>query len=538
MTTYKFFCRSLLSELSLELVISCDEEATKCLKLIESLLNYELGVVAIDVEESSIGDRFLESAQTLLDEHFGRNLHIILLHLKILNSASLIRSSFADYEKALFVLKRAESLYKDWRTARTENSSFLTIAIKDLFNTSVCSPHGPSRNGEDSETCSNVEKEYTQTVYYLAQVLEKRGECELAAKYCTETLVRQFESGDYEPIDWSVNAAILSQYYACHDMFGTARRLLAVAQFQLDRVQDEESELLGKRRADLDRIFVKYCMILLEKSNEEQVGSDDASRILSMSDPEVDRLETGIPAARAVSYDTALTIFLFANKRLAAAINFFTLNEHASDHADCILDQSKLYQLLIHFQSEAGKICKMHKRRIDLLQKLLMDLNPAYFLAHVRRILFELGETYSDYSEMVRHKVADAEDASEGQVIRSAAVKVNALTVKAIQHFTRFVDSFRDKNGQLPVRFDADTTRPVLVAWFATGRLHTKKISSFPNEQLQFWTDSETCYQQIVEYINKNPDQEHLIHEEIKVVREMLPLIPEKKKLILSASLF
>lgn len=535
-TECRFFDRNLLSEHQAFGKHDQDNTITRCLNLIQILILWQLSVVSMDVEEISVANNHSESAQQMLEEHFDHDLTLILFHLKIGNTFSLIRCSVSDYEKAIVVLRRAEKLYNEWTTVRSVDSEFPTIAkMTDVFllNSS------DSERIQDPDSVIEVEREFTQTVYYLAQVLEKQGDSEMAAKYCTDTLIRQFHSGEYDHIDWSVNAATLSQYYACHNKFLTARRLLAVAQHKLDKVElkdhDDENELLKKRRADSDRILVKYCMMLMDKDDDAEVETELVIGVRSLVEPNATDLEKVIPHDRAVSYETALQIFHFAHKHLSSAVTYFTLNEHASDYADCILDQSMLYQRLILFQSDSGKICKLHKRRVDLLQKLLSELNPVYFLSHVRRISFELGETFS---EMVHHKLADTEHAKEEHVIRAAVVKVNSLISKAIQNFGRFIDTFRDKAGRLPVKFEDDDVRAVLIACFATGRLHSKRISSYPNEQLQFWTECEVWYQQIVDYIDTNPGHEEQIRHELKVIREMLPLIPEKKKLILSATMF
>lgn len=40
--------------------------------------------------------------------------------------------------------------------------------------------------------------------------------------------------------------------------------------------------------------------------------------------------------------------------------------------------------------------CKMHKRRVDLLEGVVKELNPTYFLTNCQELWFELGETYND----------------------------------------------------------------------------------------------------------------------------------------------
>lgn len=38
----------------------------------------------------------------------------------------------------------------------------------------------------------------------------------------------------------------------------------------------------------------------------------------------------------------------------------------------------------------------MHKRRVDLLEGVVKELNPTYFLTNCQELWFELGETYND----------------------------------------------------------------------------------------------------------------------------------------------
>ena len=42
----------------------------------------------------------------------------------------------------------------------------------------------------------------------------------------------------------------------------------------------------------------------------------------------------------------------------------------------------------------------MHKRRLDLLLPLLGELNPQFFLALCRQMQYEIGEIYSEMTDL------------------------------------------------------------------------------------------------------------------------------------------
>lgn len=69
---------------------------------------------------------------------------------------------------------------------------------------------------------------FTHSLYYLAQVYNTQGESKKAAVYCHTTLLRQLDTGKYEPVDWAVNCATLSQYYLTAGNYNMARHCLGL----------------------------------------------------------------------------------------------------------------------------------------------------------------------------------------------------------------------------------------------------------------------------------------------------------------------
>jgi len=69
---------------------------------------------------------------------------------------------------------------------------------------------------------------FTHTLYYLAQVNTALGHSETGGMYCHTTLRRQLETEQYDPVDWAVNCATLSQYYITQGNYMLARHCLGM----------------------------------------------------------------------------------------------------------------------------------------------------------------------------------------------------------------------------------------------------------------------------------------------------------------------
>lgn len=70
------------------------------------------------------------------------------------------------------------------------------------------------------------EASFTHTLYYLAQVHGALGNSVKSGILCHTTLQRQLETGQYDPVDWALNCATLSQYYITQDEYTMSRHCL------------------------------------------------------------------------------------------------------------------------------------------------------------------------------------------------------------------------------------------------------------------------------------------------------------------------
>ncbi|KAH8028627.1 hypothetical protein HPB51_017845 [Rhipicephalus microplus] len=148
----------------------------------------------------------------------------------------------------------------------------------------------------------------------------------------------------------------------------------------------------------------------------------------------------------------------------------------------------------------------MHKRRIDMHEEVLKEVNPRYYLGVCRQIMFELGEVYS---EMMSLKLAALPPAVSPQ---TPAVKKEPLP--------------------------EDLARPVLVAHFYIGRLYSSIIAQEPREQFANFEKIKEHYELVQEYCKKVPEHEQLVKDELQIMGELLQLIPAKLQQMMSTTLY
>ena len=223
-------------------------------------------------------------------------------------------------------------------------------------------------------------------------------------------------------------------------------------------------------------------------------------------------------------------LFLEGQKWLNISKEFYVLDGHVTNHVEILQDMSQLYKLLSFFDEDFERRCKMHKRRVDMLSEVLIELNPQHYLLVCRQLMFEIAESYSD---MIDLKMSIAEE-SGGAPSMHAVKKINTLINQSIKFFQSFSDSLKHK-GALPEKFDEDTVRPALVAQFYIARLYSKLICADKYGKVENLKKSFDIYQYLVEYCDAHPDMpEKAFKDELGVSREMARLLPLKMDKIMS----
>uniref|UniRef100_A0A2L2Y9L6 KIF-binding protein n=1 Tax=Parasteatoda tepidariorum TaxID=114398 RepID=A0A2L2Y9L6_PARTP len=516
----KYSAREMLNQLASEIEKKWVSYGNIQVKLLYALFNFEIGVISIETDEIAAGCDALNVSWEYIKD-FAEAPEGCHLALKILNQLGIIWSERGDVGKALEYLTKAETIYNSYKSTRDVSP----YNSEDMF----VLENATERNW------STFEKTFTHTLYYMAQVYEAVDDNDKSASCCRETLKRQRESGDYDVNDWALNCATLSQYYTKNEMYVVARHLLCCATDAMakkekelnEKKMDEEKDVWNEVRqtkAAISCFWVKYCIgLLLDSRNGINLAKNMMEKLFPdkfqlTDEKEISDQEAEIPI-NVTTFTEAKNVFLFAVNHISVAKLHYTLNQYANYHVQIVQDHNTLFKCLAHFEKDLGRLCKMFKRRIDLLEDVLRKLNPQYYLSVCRQLQFELGEIYF---EMMDFKCRMAKNPNA-----HAVNKINSLILQGITHFNGFLKSFQDKDGKDPDVFSDDNARPVLMAQLYIGRLHSKLIETDINRKLHNLSKSKDCYKYIVDYVERNPEHERFIETELPIAKEMLELVPE-----------
>lgn len=245
----------------------------------------DTGRICVWTEELATGEKHLQACIDLL-EPYKLNPECVNAYVGAMNQMGILWSIRQDATKSRVFLDIAEQTYIDFKERGAS-----PMTIYDNFGT-----RDEIETGKGMEI---LEKTHTMTLFYMAQILGQMGDLHKSAIYCHTTLKRQLESNDYDPIEWALNAATLSQYFFSNDRNTESRHHLAAASYILGKyetemyrdnmTEDEKASVLEKfnhRSADVMRCWGKYGLnILLESKNrlmQDTADEDQDHQVKSM----------------------------------------------------------------------------------------------------------------------------------------------------------------------------------------------------------------------------------------------------------------
>lgn len=547
-----------------ELRNSMPIEACKCsltweqrIDLLDILIHYELFRIADETEETCQAEEYLKSAIQSLQHSKIDPLdpRISVISLVIFNDHGYIKTYFDRSEESLSSLKKAEEIYQ----------CFTSTDHQLHFKEYICHPSDLfiidyDNNQDDlNDLIKSIEGMHTKTVYYIAQVYQKLQKADETARYCLLTLQRQYSSLEsFDTVDWAQNAALLSQhYFETRDDFATARHMISAALLLMSNLQVyDKSDTFAFKCATIDRIIVAYCLRLLtvSTSSSEQrpeitpetedsvVNSINCQQVkhhLIEPSERLIELEKQFAISHPDSFESARKIFLTGQSRILSAMKYFTLDDHASAHCDCISDYCQLFLKLKTFETDESRKVAMAQRCIKMLEELLTKLNVEYFLDYHREFSFELTEMYLDVvrsltldyrCEESNTRETQAPSVENATILIKKASKINKIIDRGIQSANRFVDLFRDVKGKnLPDKYDEEYVKPLNLVHFYIGKLVYAKITYNLDEKMKNIDITESYYNQVVQYYESNDDHRQYLESLVVLIREMLELLPRKR---------
>ncbi|XP_012261040.2 KIF-binding protein-like [Athalia rosae] len=553
----RYAAADLLKEMQIKLIQILDDNLTDhdrdIVTAMLAVIWLNMGIISVDTEELAAGDEQLTNCIDLLEDRELKP-EAILIILSALNQLGILAAQRDQPKKSQSYLERAEKIYKDFSALKKTNT-VQPILMATLFNL---------KDEDEVDAGEIIERLHTLTLYYLAQIYGTLKDHLKSAVYCHMTLKRQLNHEDLDCIDWALNAATLSQYFMEKGGFKQAKHHLAAASYILQKYEDELTnsqdteevvaakwETFRHRSADIARCWAKYGILLLSTSKERLMhhAEDETSQMCSeiskmQLDPgskvteavienlrfekiekEIEMIASQLSDKYALDFNDARVIFLNAQQWLEEAKKYYTLENHASDHVQVIQDVSQLFKFLSFFEEDEDRQAKMHKRRIDILEKIVTELNPQYYQTVCRQLWIELGEIYCDILDIKLERL----QASNERPSPHALTKINHLARSSIKYFQSFLDSLVDPaTHNLPDRFSDDVVRPALFAYFLLGRLHYKIITPDKHAQLENLRNSVNAYKSLIDYCDKDPKAAELMKVELSVCKDFVSLLPLK----------
>ena len=589
----KYECRGILQEI-LSVIKQYGENDHNCsdhLHAIEASLYCLLGCIDVEVQELGQGEKDLLASLNILKE-VKKKQFVVLTDVKAHNQLGVLWCIRDDHAKAKEYLDKAERAYDEFTNTKRENQiefgeadNFGIYGIRDLLNIENLEENFP--NTFEKEKALDLLNAHTY--YYLAQVFQKLEEPKKSAECCHKTLGKQLELKEYKPLEWSTNAATLSHHYIACESFRAAKNHLGAASFVLERFKQElESREFGeneeeekedleeavrKCEADIARSWGKYSLVLLQTSMEAildngsenveqgshnqsdselnsmqvqdiELGEDTAisSQVQinnkSLADDEdefpfieIDPDLLAIPDTKCKTFEESRSIFLPGQRFFnLSKKQYYTLNEHCTDYAEINQDLSQMHKILIFFEKDPERQFKMHKRRIDLLEELVKELNITVYKLLVRQLLFEIAEIYSSMMDIKLAKWTAQQGINTGEN-DSLKNKINSLISLSINNFTTFHETLKQADGSgFPETFNEDTVRPALLAHFHMGRLYDKYVGipDVSQQRIKNKLQSYCHFKTIVDYCAKHSEIEEVMQNELPICKELVQLMPIK----------
>ncbi|KAG8467503.1 hypothetical protein KFE25_000819 [Diacronema lutheri] len=493
----------------------CAETARTPLGVVCSLLGNNF----VDTEEAGAGSAPLGRAIEMLGSGPAELLH----RVDALNHMGMLCSEREQPKQALAHLSEAKALY-------------------ERASAPGASPLAPPDAACALPAAERLERLHTLTLFYLAQVHAHLGDALQSAIHAHATLRRQLHSAaaEFEPFEWCKNAMQLATYYATVGAYDIAEHCLHAADrvlgaIDLDACRDAAGVLTDKYlelRAGVHIAWGELLRAVLRagrqggaRAHTPDAPSDAGGAPIRLSLDE-ERLTfraalADLPppsrecadCASLAGFDEARRVYRRALVRVLQAKAHYQLDGYVSDHYVCANLEAQLLGALVLYETDARRVLAMHRRRAAVLQPVLDAINPKAYHAIGRQMAFDLGTIYGDILDVRQLMLRD-------QPAERARAKLQPAVDATTRALYRFLDFFRDAQGEMPERVDAENEEVFLTAHFNIARAHGKL------DDRESLAASLRAYEFIRAYADKHDVV--CMRDELKMAREMAELLPTK----------
>ncbi|XP_053593915.1 KIF-binding protein-like [Microplitis demolitor] len=407
----------------------------------KTTLLYEQSKLLTTLNRQDEAERLLAKCLDDINE-FISSRELIYLALRIINNYGYLLSKREDYEAARKILESGKTVYE-----AKKDEGF--CSSDDLFSPNL-----------STSFSSKLEHLATNNLQMLAFVYSKLELHDKFAEYHHQVLDRQLEIND-DPLE---------------SIFREAKNHLEVAEFVLKKYENElkalESSIeiteklqsIQEKLIMIARGWVKYSLNLFNASitkivehlshdlspndaqervwlssfqcnidvikesveeNSNPTDHDESSNKLSDNADNDDRrllfklnTDTNCQVSTALIENTseARALFNFSYNYLTKIRLFYTLEDHAMDYVNAILDLSELYRCLAFYEEDIDSQYSVQKLRADAIETLstiLRQVRPECYIAVSIELLQELAEIQLELLGLNFRRIYAARDAED-----------------------------------------------------------------------------------------------------------------------------
>jgi len=214
---------------------------------------------------------------------------------------------------------------------------------------------------------------------------------------------------------------------------------------------------------------------------------------------------------------------LAGRKAFDDARKFFILDGFVTDHIKILQEVSQLWKMLAIREEDLSRVAKMHKRRVNLLRPILLEISQAAYGQEYMQLAHEVASSYMKILEIKEDMFPKRPTYQRTKAIE----KMNSLAQKAILYHRLFIRGFHENLGpDPPSKMEGYLQKPYLEARFHVARLYSKIVGDTVQSTCKLGEASLQEYKTIIRLAENYQCKEFV--EELKICKDMVDLLPAK----------
>lgn len=489
-------------------------------------INQQIIDEELDMNTSPCETYFLKSLDFFNTLPMNVKIRYINYYQETFNNLGIIFFNKDDPNKGLQYFGKAEQIYKVFSEVK---GNFKIITCFDDFLISCTKEETRFKSvfnffidgGIDN---SQLEKSYTQTLFYYAQSFTRLDFKKKGVFYCCQTLKRQVDSDTYILKDAVINCINLSEYFFENKNFAQAEYLLLASLSLLPT--DKKRKLKAQLQMQLGKCYLERLIFAKTQVKEQLWLSDnqDLNETLNKRICIFNRLNISFPKILDIrNKEDAKCLFRLSNTQLSRSMEYFKLEGYVTEHIILIRLVSSLYKHLIYFEDDLQRVFLMLERRFKALEPVLEQINKQAFIVQWQELTLELSEIYAEYFEK------KYELHRETSSINSQTVKFGLKSIKYYSSLLIFIEDEIKK--QVEEERSIEDFITIITIKLSIARLYGKLIIKEDKKQHQsYLVSSLKYYQDARESLLKSSftKTNQQLKDQLDICEEMISMLPVK----------